>query len=202
MGRHRPRRRRARGAGGGRVGLGGRRASALRVSAVPGRRPLSPERHRASRPARARAPREAPRARRSHPRAHGRDPTRSRRRSRSTIGSGACERRRPCRQLGRRELSGIPALARRRVQPHRPHRADPGRPRRARLDGRRSDRGQPHARPLHAHDARRTHRLRLGRRGDGDRRPRRPTASSSTGTSSRRRSARFVASSLRHEAGR
>ena len=97
---------------------------------------------------------------------------------------------------------GIPALARRRVEPHRPHRADPGRPRRARLDGRRGDRGQPHARPLHAHDPRRTNRVRLGRRGDGDGRPRRPTASSSTGTSSRRRSARCTASSRRHEVGR
>ena len=110
---------------------------------------------------------------------------------------GCGERRGPGRQLGRGELSGIPALARSRVQPHRPHRADPGRPRRARLDGRRSDRGQPHARPLHADDSRRTNRVRLGRRCDGHRRPRRPTASSSTGTSSRRRSARFVASSLR-----
>ena len=50
-------------------------------------------------------------------------------------------------------VSGLPALARSRLEPHRPHRAGAGRARRARLDGRRGDRGQPHARPLHADDA-------------------------------------------------
>ena len=68
-------------------------------------------------------------------------------------------------------------------EPHRAHRADPGRARRARLDGRRGDRRQPHARPLHAHDARRADRVRMGRRDDGARRP----EGGSTGARPRRR---------------
>ena len=61
---------------------------------------------------------------------------------------------RPRRELRRRPGSpGYRLVARRRVEPHRPHRAGPGRARRARLDRRRGDRRQPHARPLHADDA-------------------------------------------------
>ena len=70
-------------------------------------------------------------------------------------------------------LPRLPALARRRIEPHRPHRAGSGCPRGARLDERRGDRGQPDARPLHTDDARRQDRVRLGRRHDGPRRARR-----------------------------
>ena len=61
-------------------------------------------------------------------------------------------------------LPRLPPLARRRLQPHRPHRAGPRRARGARVDGRRGDRRQPDARPLHANHAGRPDRVRLGRR--------------------------------------
>ena len=65
--------------------------------------------------------------------------------------TGECGR--PRCQLGCDQLLRLPPVARGRFQSHRPHRADAGRARRARLDGRRGDRRQPHARALHAHDA-------------------------------------------------
>ena len=85
-------------------------------------------------------------------------------------------------QLGRGRLSGIPAFARGRVEPHRAHRAGPGRARGARLDGRRGDRRQPHARPLHADDARRGGSSSAGAAGRWATEDGHPTASSSLPT--------------------
>ena len=57
------------------------------------------------------------------------------------------------------------------LEPHRLHRAGPRRARRARLARRGGDLRRPGAAPLHAGDARRPDRLRLGRRTDGGGRP-------------------------------
>ena len=106
-------------------------------------------------------------------RLHERTPVRRlarRRGRRHGIGARSCVRRRARREQRDGGLPGVPARARRRLEPHRPDRAGTRRDRGARLDGRRADRRRPHAPPLSAHDARRPHRVRLGRRPDGLRR--------------------------------
>ena len=128
---------------------------------------------------------------RIHERTRG-DEAPSRRRRRDTKRSRARRLRGARSQLGGGGVPGLPALARRRLEPHRPHGAHPGGARGAGLDGRRGDRRQPHARPLHADDPRRADRLRLGRRRDGVRRAGRRGGWSSTGRSSPRRARALV----------
>ena len=139
----------------------------------------------------------APRARHPRARADGGHAARSGRQRRDTNGSRPRGVGRAGRQLGGCQIPRLPALARRRVEPHRSHRADPGCARRARLDGRRGDRRQPQTRALHADDPRRPDRVRLGRRRDGVRRDASPTGSSSTAASSPRRARASRASSRR-----
>ena len=81
------------------VGVGRRGARPLRVAALPRRRALPAERDGASGSARARAPREAARARRAHPRADGGDTAPPRGRRRDPHRARPCGRGRPRRQL-------------------------------------------------------------------------------------------------------
>ena len=155
-------------------GLAGERragACALRLAPLPRRRALPPERDRPARPARARAAGEAARARRPDPRAHrgAAAQARGRRGDPSRPGERGLDRARG--EHGCSGVLGVPALARGRLQPHRPDRAGPGGARGARLDGRGGDRRQPDTRALHADDEGRAHRVRLGRGEDGERRP-------------------------------
>ena len=177
--------------------LGRRRASSLQFPALPRRRAVPAECDCTSGSARARPPCELlERGVRMHERTEvtriGRDGSVETRAGRVRAGAAVLAVNSAAAVVPR-----LPAFARRRIEPHRPHRADPGRARRARLDGRRGDRRQPHARPLHRERPRRPDRLRLGRWRDGARRARRPIGSSSIATSSPRRSGLSSASSRR-----
>ena len=99
-------------------------------------------------------------AERGRGRRHGRRP-----------GPGARPRRGPRRELAHARLGAVRPRAERGVEPHRPHRARAGRPRRGRLDRGRGAVGLPPDAALLPHDEGRADRVRLGRRADDARRP-------------------------------
>ena len=147
-------------------------APALRLAALPRRRAAAHGRERAAGTALARAARPGARGRRSparaHPRAQRSRPTRSRPTPDGSVRAGAAVL---AVNSAHRIVPGLPALARRGVEPHGRDRAGAGRDRGARLDRRREHPRLPDAALLLPDDEGRPHRARLGRRQDGLRRP-------------------------------
>ena len=140
---------------------------AVRLAAVHRRPRGGGRRDGAARAARLRAAGAPARPRRAHPRALARPLARGRRRGdrhgpRARPDGG--RRRRP----GERRAAAAAQPPDGLLEPHRPHRARPGRGRGARLDRRRGDQRRAHAAALPAHDPGRPDPVRVGRRADGD----------------------------------